>query len=86
MEPVKDTGFLEALADAIVRRVETMQSQRRRVYKLDQAAEYLGISDNAVYDLVRTGKLRPVHLDSRNRFDIRDLDKLVDEMKNGDEA
>ena len=72
--------FLTAMADAIADRLERRQEVRRRVLDMDQAVEYLGTSADTVYRLIAEGKLTPVRFDRRTRFDIRDLDKLVEEL------
>jgi excisionase family DNA binding protein len=74
-------NFFEAMADAIVQQLEHVHGRKKRVYNIEQAAEYLGISTNGVYDLLNTRRLPTVSIDSRNRFDVRDLDKFVDENK-----
>ena len=73
--------FLAAMADAIADRLETRQDTRRRLLDVEQAAEYLSTSESGVYNLVSDGKLQAVRFDRRLRFDIRDLDKLIDDAK-----
>jgi excisionase family DNA binding protein len=53
----------------------------RRVLQIDQAAEYLGCSPNKLRDLEAAGRIRRVEIDSRLRFDIRDLDKFIEGAK-----
>lgn len=72
--------FFEALADAIADRLEHRQ-EARRLLDMEQAAEYLSTSEDTTYRLVADGKLKPVRFDRRMRFDIRDLDKLIEESK-----
>jgi excisionase family DNA binding protein len=73
--------FLDAIADAIADRLEYRQSTRQRVLNSEKAAEYLGISENQIYNLVSDGRLTPVRFDRRIRFDVRDLDALIEETK-----
>jgi excisionase family DNA binding protein len=73
--------FLNAIADAIADRLEYRQDARRRLLDVEQTAEYLGMSESAVYNLVSDSKLRPVRFDRRIRFDIRDLDELIERAK-----
>ncbi len=75
--------LLNALADAIADRLEHRQETRRRLLSVEQAAEYINRSESAIYNLVSDGKLRPVRLDRRISFDIRDLDNLIDQAKKG---
>ena len=74
--------FLDAFAEAILGRLEHRQESRRRVLDMDATCEYLGsISEDGVYRLIQEGKLHPVRVDRRLRFDIRELDHLVEESK-----
>ena len=78
--------FLNAMADAIADRLEHRQEARRRLLDVEQAAEYLGMTESAVYNLVSDNKLRPVRFDRRIRFDIRDLNELIEQAKKGGTA
>ena len=73
--------FLDAIADAIADRLERRESLRRRVLDLDQVAEYLGASEDTIHRMVAEGRLAPVRFDRRLRFDVRDLDRLIEEAK-----
>jgi excisionase family DNA binding protein len=74
--------LIEAIADAVAHRLERLQTTRKRLLTLEHAAEYLGMSDDTVERLVASGRLVPVRgLDRRIRFDIRDLDRLIEESK-----
>lgn len=47
-----------------------------------EAAAYLGVSTNHIWNLARAGKLRPAKIGPRRKvFDIRDLDRLLEESK-----
>jgi excisionase family DNA binding protein len=74
-------SFLSAIADAIAERLDRRQDRRRRLLTLDQAAEYLGTSEDTVERLVAEKKVNPVRVDRRLRFDVRDLDRLIEESK-----
>lgn len=73
--------LLDLIADALIDRLEVRQSVRKRVLNVEQAAEYLGCSKDQVSALVAENKLIPVRFDRRLRFDIRELDRLVEESK-----
>jgi excisionase family DNA binding protein len=73
--------LLAAIADTIADRLEHRQQTRRRLLSVEEAAEYLGRSESAVYNLVSDGKLRSVRFDRRISFDIRDLDNLIEQAK-----
>jgi excisionase family DNA binding protein len=73
--------FIDAIAEAVAERLEHMQGQRKRLLTMEDAAEYLGMSPDAIYHLVSDGKLKPVRFDRRLRFDVRDLDRLIEDGK-----
>jgi excisionase family DNA binding protein len=73
--------LLSAVADAIADRLDQRQDTRRRLLKMEQACEYLGASEDTIQRLVAAKKLRPVRVDRHVRFDIRELDKLIEEAK-----
>lgn len=75
--------FLAAIADAIATRLERRDTTTRRLLKLEQAAEYLSTSPDTLQRLVAAGKLTPVRVDRHVRFDLRELDALVEEAKSG---
>jgi predicted DNA-binding transcriptional regulator AlpA len=53
----------------------------RRLLKLKQGAEYLGISERKLWGLASAGKVRTVRLDRALRFDVHDLDELIAQSK-----
>ena len=57
---------------------------RRLVGTLD-AADYLAASPATVRRWVASGRLTPVRIDRRLRFDVQDLDLLIESSK-GDDA
>jgi hypothetical protein len=73
--------FLTAIADTIADRLEGRQAARRRLLNVEQAGEYLSTSESGIYNLVADEKLSPVRIDRKLRFDVRDLDRLVDDSK-----
>jgi excisionase family DNA binding protein len=73
---------LDAIADAITDRLEHRHDTRRRLLDMEQTCEYLSISEDTAYRLVAERKLTPVRVDRRLRFDIRELDHLIDDAKN----
>jgi excisionase family DNA binding protein len=73
---------MAATTDTIVSRLEQHHGTGGRLLNVERTAEYLGISESQVYSLVAENKLKSVRLDRRHRFDIRDLDKLIETSKN----
>ena len=54
----------------------------RRLLNPDQAAEYLNCSTITVRRLIWDGRLPSVKWDRRQRLDIRDLERFVEDHKN----
>jgi excisionase family DNA binding protein len=73
--------FLTIMADAIADKMEQRQAVRRRLRDVEQAAEYLSTSESGIYNLVADNRLQAVRIDRKLRFDIRDLDKLIEDAK-----
>ena len=53
----------------------------KRLYDLEEAAEYLGRSPRAVYDMIRSGKLPEVRIDRRILVDVKDMDDIIEKAK-----
>ena len=77
-------GLIDLLADRVAAKVATSQISTRRLVDVRGAAEYLGCSPAAVRQKVARGELPTVRLDGKNRFDLRDLDELIDRAKHHD--
>jgi len=73
---------LDTLVDAIAARLEHRVGIRERLLDLTTTAKYLGLSEEAVRDLVAQGRLTPVRPTRKVQFDIRDLDAFIDSLKN----
>ncbi len=52
-----------------------------RLLNITEAARYLGCPVRSVRDLYWRGQLRFVHIGKRFLFDVRDLDSLVETLK-----
>jgi hypothetical protein len=53
----------------------------QRLLTLEQAAEYLGMTSEALKAKRAQGLIQSVPLDKKLRFDIRDLDELIERLK-----
>jgi len=53
----------------------------RRLFPVDDAAYYLGISRRQVYKLVEAGEIPKVPIGSRSMFDRVDLDAYIERIK-----
>ena len=70
--------LIDAIADAVMIRLEKFTGMRQRLFELDQAAEYLGMTAEALRK--KAGVDIPVvKIDARLRFDRRELDRFIDQ-------
>lgn len=74
-------SLIDLLADRLAERVAVSQTSTRRLVDVRGAAEYLGCSPAAIRQKVARGDLPTVRIDGKNRFDLRDLDALIEEAK-----
>lgn len=54
---------------------------QKRLLHSNQAAEYLSISRSKLYQWLKNGKIPSMTVDSSRLFDIVDLDKFIDSLK-----
>jgi hypothetical protein len=71
-------ALIEAFADAIARRLESMTGLRQRLLDVHGAAQYLGMTEDAVRHKAGTD-IPCVRVDGKLRFDRRDLDRWIDQ-------
>lgn len=74
-------AFVDAIADAVANRLEYKHNLHCRVLDIEAAAAYLSLSEDAIRDLVSTGKLRASRPTRKLQFDIVDLNRLVEQSK-----
>jgi excisionase family DNA binding protein len=60
----------------------------KRLLSVDEAAAYLGLAPKTIYNAIAPKSrnpfpVRPVRIGKLRKFDIRDLDRFIDESKNG---
>jgi excisionase family DNA binding protein len=84
------SGFnIESLLDALADRVAVRLSQivgaaavrTHRLLSVEEAAEYLGRSTEAIRHMISAGKLPTVRGDRRIQIDVRDLDHWIESNK-----
>jgi len=79
--------FIEAIADAVACRLQgklnAQQSTARRLLNVEEAAEYVGYTPAAVRHMVTKRQLPCVRNGRTVRFDVADLDRWIEEHKNG---
>jgi Helix-turn-helix domain len=69
--------LIEALAEAVARKLERMVASQQRLLDVEDAAKYLGMTAHALRH--KAGNEVPVvKIDNKLRFDRRDLDRYID--------
>ena len=74
-------SLIDLLADRLAVKVAGSQPFARRLVDVRGAAEYLGCSPAAIRQKVARRELPTVRIDGKNRFDLRDLDALIQQAK-----
>lgn len=79
-------GLIDALADKVAERVQARMNKgggvvRPRLLNVDQAALYLGRTEDSIRHMQKSGKLPVVKPDGRVQFDVHDLDRWIDTNK-----
>lgn len=81
-------GFIDALAERVAQKLRGQLDQdgvtstvRPRLLTVEQAAVYLGRTEEGVRHLIASGRLAAVRLDRRVFIDVKDLDRLIQESK-----
>ena len=73
-------AMIEAIAEAVARKLERMVASGQRLMEIEEAAKYLGMTAHALRH--KAGLEIPVvRIDNKLRFDRRDLDKYIDRAK-----
>jgi hypothetical protein len=72
--------LVEAIADAVFLRVEDLIHLPQRLYDLERAAEYMGMTPDSLSHKAGV-EIPVVRLDRKLRFDRRDLDRFIDRAK-----
>ena len=83
-------AILDALADRLAERVRAELAQagnganvKPRLLSIEEAAIYLGRSEQAIRRMVQSGKIPKVQGDRRLQVDIADLDRWIEQNKLG---
>jgi excisionase family DNA binding protein len=79
--PTTDFINVEALAQAVANKINHEASGPKRVFNLDEAAGYCGLTRDSFKKKVIRDRLRKVRLDKCWRFDKADLDAWIDTHK-----
>lgn len=78
--------LIDLLAERLAQRVEARLSEPTaglspRLLPVDQAASYLGRTEDSIRHLIACGKLPVVRADKRIFLDIHDLDRWIQDNK-----
>ena len=73
------SAFARELADMIIERIDLQAN--KRLYGVVDAAIYLGCSEEQLDNYVKSGRLKKTMTDRKTRYDIRDLDRMVEVAK-----
>jgi len=80
-------GLLDALAKRVAAYVRAELAQdgpvgvKPRLLTVEQAATYLGRTEEAIQHMIAAAKIPTVRIDRRVFIDVRDLDRLIEEYK-----
>lgn len=58
-----------------------MSEDKKRLYSVKDAIEYLSISKATLYNLINDNQLLPIKIGKSTRFDKIDLDLFIDKKK-----
>jgi hypothetical protein len=72
--------MIEAIAEAVALRLERIAATSQRLMDVEEAAKYLGMTPHARRHKASVD-LPCVRIDSKLRFDRRDLDRYIDHAK-----
>jgi excisionase family DNA binding protein len=83
---LKLDDLIDLLAERLAERVgaklgDSKSNGGARLLPVEQAASYLGRSEDAIRHLIASGKLPVVRSDKRIFLDIQDLDRWISENK-----
>jgi hypothetical protein len=81
-------GFIRSLVkETVAETVAKLASElggmavKRRLFTVDEAATYMGRTEEAMQHMIAGGKIPTVRIDRRVFVDVRDLDRLIDKYK-----
>ena len=70
-------AMIEAIAEAVAQKLERIAATSQRLMEIGEAAKYLGLTCHALRHKAAV-EIPCVRIDSKLRFDRRDLDKYID--------
>lgn len=89
---MQNANDLEFLMSALAKRIadelaaqlnaSSLVERQQRLLTVEQAATYLGRTEEAMHHLIANRKIPTVRVDRRVFIDIRDLDAVIERHKN----
>jgi len=76
-----EEGFIRSLAKAVASEVAQQRLVAPRLFSLDEAAVYLGMTKAALKYKALDGQIPAVRIDKKWRFDREDLDRIIQGSK-----
>ena len=73
--------FFRQMAKAVVEELQYLEHCQQRLLDMEQTAAYLGLSEDAIRDLVSRGVLKPTRLTRKVQFDVMHLRRVLDEQQ-----
>jgi hypothetical protein len=73
-------AMIEAIAEAVATKLSRMATMSQRLMDLEEAAKYLGMTPHALRHKAAVD-IPCVRIDTKLRFDRRDLDRYIDRAK-----
>lgn len=70
-------AMIEAIAEAVALKLERIAATSQRLMEVEEAAKYLGLTCHALRHKAAV-EIPCVRIDSKLRFDRRDLDRYID--------
>ncbi len=58
-----------------------VSKMQKRLFNVEEAAEYIGSTPGSIYQKVHTGKIPFVKIGKSLRFDILELDEFIEQKK-----
>jgi len=78
--PSAGDAMIEAIAVAVAAKLEKMINTPQRLMDVEEAAQYLGMTAHALRHKASV-EIPCVRIDSKLRFDRRDVDRYIDRAK-----
>jgi hypothetical protein len=73
-------AMIEAIAEAVAMKLSRMATMSQRLMDVEEAAKYLGMTPHALRHKAAVD-IPCVRIDTKLRFDRRDLDRYIDRAK-----